>query len=122
MGLQKVSTPRGDVIVDEHLHWAWALSGLFHSGFPEDDRLEYALMEATKIHDNIQRQLNAESRATELLSRAVQQMEVCQKNMNVALSYSQYGEPCSAIRRQHEFSFFGLRRSLGWWNASHPTS
>ncbi|KAF5329452.1 hypothetical protein D9619_009108 [Psilocybe cf. subviscida] len=59
-------------------------------GFPEDDRLEYALMEATKVHDNIQQQLNAESRATELLSRAVQQMEMCQKNMNVALSYSQY--------------------------------
>jgi hypothetical protein len=58
--------------------------------FPEDDRLEYALIEATKVHDNIQQQLNAESRATELLSRAVQQMEMCQKSMNVALSYSQY--------------------------------
>lgn len=59
--------------------------------FPEDDRLEYELNAAEKRHDQIQATLNAESRAAEILARAVKYMDGCQSNMEEALEYSRYG-------------------------------
>ncbi|PPQ95779.1 hypothetical protein CVT26_015919 [Gymnopilus dilepis] len=58
--------------------------------FPEDDRLEYDVVDAQRQHEKIQRTLNAESRAAELLARASKAMDMCQKNMQEALGYSQY--------------------------------
>lgn len=61
------------------------------AAFPEDDRLEYDVVDAQRQHEKIQRTLNAESRAAELLARASKAMDMCQKNMQEALGYSQYG-------------------------------
>ncbi|KAF8900432.1 hypothetical protein CPB84DRAFT_1815383 [Gymnopilus junonius] len=58
--------------------------------FPEDDRLEYDAVDAQRQHETIQGTLNAESRAAELLARATMVMDMCQKNIQEALGYSQY--------------------------------
>lgn len=60
-------------------------------GFPEDDKLEYDLNEVIKQHEKILEQMNAESRAAELLARASREMDNCQKSMQEALGYSRYG-------------------------------
>ena len=68
--------------------------------FPEDDRLEYDLHAAEKRHDQIQAALNSDSRAAEILARAVRYMDVCQSSMQEALGYSRYGpflSPYTAI-------------------------
>ena len=59
--------------------------------FPEDDRLEYDLHAEEKRHDQIQAILNSESRAAEILARAVRFMDSCQNSMQEALGYSRYG-------------------------------
>lgn len=64
--------------------------------FPEDDRLEYDLHAAEKHHDQLQAALNSESRAAEILARAVRYMDVCQGSMQEALGYSRYGQFMSA--------------------------
>jgi len=61
------------------------------TAFPEDDRLEYDLNAAVKRHEQVQAKLNSESRAAELLARAVRAMDLCQQNMQEALGYSRYG-------------------------------
>ena len=61
------------------------------TAFPEDDRLEYELMDAVKRHERIQGTLNSESKAAELLARAVKAMEFAQRCMQEALGYSRYG-------------------------------
>jgi len=58
--------------------------------FPEDDRLEYDLHAAEKHHDQLQAALNSESRAAEILARAVRYMDACQGSMQEALGYSRY--------------------------------
>ncbi|KAF8154213.1 hypothetical protein B0H34DRAFT_81316 [Crassisporium funariophilum] len=58
--------------------------------FPEDDRLEYDLHAAETQHDKIQANLNSESRAAELLARAVRHMDTCEHSMQEALGYSRY--------------------------------
>ncbi|KAF8970669.1 hypothetical protein BDZ97DRAFT_1790404 [Flammula alnicola] len=58
--------------------------------FPEDDRLEYDLNAANKRHEQILESVNAESRAAELLARAVKAMDTCQQSMQEALGYSRY--------------------------------
>ncbi|KAH9477103.1 hypothetical protein JR316_0011019 [Psilocybe cubensis] len=58
--------------------------------FPEDDRLEYDLETVKRQYGEIQANLNAESRAAELLARAAKAMDLCQKNMQEALGYSRY--------------------------------
>lgn len=60
-------------------------------GFPEDDRLEYDLDAAYRKHEKLLGQVNAESRAAELLARACLVMDSCQKCMQEALGYSRYG-------------------------------
>jgi len=61
------------------------------TAFPEDDRLEYELMDAMKRHERIQATLNSESKAAELLARAVKAMDFAQRCMQEALGYSRYG-------------------------------
>ncbi|KAF9484155.1 hypothetical protein BDN70DRAFT_872854 [Pholiota conissans] len=58
--------------------------------FPEDDKLEYDLDIAFRNHEKILGQVNAESRAAELLARACLVMDSCQKSMQEALGYSRY--------------------------------
>ena len=59
--------------------------------FPEDDRLEYAVIEATRRHQQAQARVNAESRAAELLARAVRSIVQSYRNAHDALGYSTYG-------------------------------
>ncbi|KIM41869.1 hypothetical protein M413DRAFT_27430 [Hebeloma cylindrosporum] len=73
------------------------LDALYHrvfdgptEAFPEDDRLEYELMDAVKRHERIQAALNSESKAAELLARAVKSMEFTQKAMQEAVIYSRH--------------------------------
>ncbi|KDR78264.1 hypothetical protein GALMADRAFT_119275 [Galerina marginata CBS 339.88] len=58
--------------------------------FPEDDRLEYDVVDAVRKHEQLQEILNSESRAAELLARASKAMDYCQKSMQEALGYSRY--------------------------------
>ena len=62
-----------------------------HLAFPEDDRLEYAVIEATKRHEQAQARINAESRAAELLAKATKAMSFSHQNAREALTYSTYG-------------------------------
>jgi len=70
-----------------------------YAAFPEDDRLEYEVMDAVRRHEKIQAILNSESKAAELLARAVKAMEFTQKAMQEALGYSRYGSrhSCSSF-------------------------
>jgi len=59
--------------------------------FPEDDRLEYAVIEATRKHEQAQARVNAESRAAELLAKATKAMSLSHQNAREALRHSTYG-------------------------------
>jgi len=59
--------------------------------FPEDDRLEYAVIEATRKHEQAQARVNAESRASELLAKATKAMSLSQQNAREALRHSTCG-------------------------------
>jgi hypothetical protein len=48
-------------------------------------------MEAVKRYERIQATLNSESKAAELLARAVKAMEATMRSMQEALGYSRYG-------------------------------
>ncbi|KAF9529159.1 hypothetical protein CPB83DRAFT_853334 [Crepidotus variabilis] len=58
--------------------------------FPEEDPLEYEFGEANEAHRKAQASVNSESRAGELLTKAVKVMEICAANMSDALAYSRY--------------------------------
>ena len=62
-----------------------------YAAFPEDDRLEYQVIDAVRRHERIQATLNSESKAAELLARAVKAMELTLRAMQEALGYSRYG-------------------------------
>jgi hypothetical protein len=62
-----------------------------YAAFPEDDRLEYEVLDAVRRHDRIQVTLNSESKAAELLARAVKAMELTLRAMQEALGYSRCG-------------------------------
>jgi hypothetical protein len=62
-----------------------------YAAFPEDDRLEYELLDAVRRHERIQATLNSESKAAELLARATKAMEFTLRAMQEALGYSRYG-------------------------------
>ncbi len=59
--------------------------------FPDDDQLEYAVIEATKRHEQAQARINAESRAAELLAKATKAMSLSHQNALEALRHSTYG-------------------------------
>ena len=65
--------------------------------FPEDDRLEYELNATIRRYEEVQRSLNAESKAAELLARAKQALEACQRSVQEALSHFRYGACLPAI-------------------------
>lgn len=56
--------------------------------FPEEDQLEYAVIEAQQKYEKLQSTLNSESRAAEILARAARTMDACQTNMQQALQLS----------------------------------
>lgn len=56
--------------------------------FPEEDRLEYAVIETQQKYEKLQSTLNSESRAAEILARAARTMDACQANMQQALQLS----------------------------------
>ncbi|KAF8064293.1 hypothetical protein FPV67DRAFT_1504321 [Lyophyllum atratum] len=58
--------------------------------FPEDDMLESQLRSSQTLHDEIQRTLNAECQAAEILARADRSMSACKARVNGALGYSQW--------------------------------
>jgi hypothetical protein len=60
--------------------------------FPDEDKLEYEVMEAQRKYDQLQNELNGESQAADLLARACVTMQQCQGSMSEALRYSTYGE------------------------------
>ena len=62
------------------------------TAFPEEDQLEYAVIEAQQKYEALQSTLNSESRAAEILSRAARTMDACQANMQQALQLSRNGE------------------------------
>lgn len=62
-----------------------------YAAFPEDDRLEYEVLNAVNQHERIQATLNSESKAAELLARAIKAMEFTLRAMQEALGYSRYG-------------------------------
>lgn len=64
----------------------------FVTAFPEEDQLEYAVIEAQQKYEKLQSTLNSESRAAEILARAARTMDACQANMQQALQLSRNGE------------------------------
>lgn len=60
--------------------------------FPRDDELEQGLKLAEETHQRLLRQINSDSQAAELLSKAEALMRNCQLKMNEALQYSSWGE------------------------------
>lgn len=62
------------------------------TAFPEEDQLEYAVIEAQQKYETLQSTLNSESRAAEILARAARTMDACQANMQQALQLSRNGE------------------------------
>ncbi|KAF9458705.1 hypothetical protein BDZ94DRAFT_1313034 [Collybia nuda] len=58
--------------------------------FPDDDRLEYHFQTSQSLHDQVQKTLNAECQAAEILTRADRTMAACQTKMQEALGYSQW--------------------------------
>ena len=73
--------------------------------FPEDDRLEYDLNAAEKRHDQTQAALNSDSRAAEILARAMRYMDVCQSIMQEVLGYFCYGPFISAYTTIPDLEF-----------------
>ena len=59
--------------------------------FPGDDKLEYELEAAQALHERVQKDLNTECQATQLLTKAVKIMENCLAKMNQALGYNTWG-------------------------------
>ncbi|KAF8999853.1 hypothetical protein BDQ17DRAFT_1410589 [Cyathus striatus] len=58
--------------------------------YPEEDQIEYQLDRAYRHHEQVQRTLNQEMQAAEILSKAVNMMNSCQGQMQEALSYSRW--------------------------------
>ncbi|KAJ6463531.1 hypothetical protein C8R45DRAFT_522431 [Mycena sanguinolenta] len=58
--------------------------------YPEDDALEYQLQKVQTRYNEIQGYLNCESQAVNLLQSANSAMRECMREMNQALSYSQW--------------------------------
>ena len=81
-----------------------------YAAFPEDDWLEYELMDTVGRHERIQATLNSESKAAELLARAVKAMEVSLRAMQEALGYSRYGSHflCSSFHAQIADQFLDM--------------
>lgn len=57
--------------------------------FPEDDMLESQLRSSQALYDEVQRTLNAECQAAEILARADRSLSACVDRVNEALKYSQ---------------------------------
>jgi hypothetical protein len=64
----------------------------YMTAFPEEDQLEYAVIEAQQKYEKLQSILNSESRAAEILARASRTMDACQANMQQALQLSRNGK------------------------------
>ena len=81
-----------------------------YAAFPEDDRLEYQVIDAVRRHERIQATLNSESKAAELLARAVKAMELTLRAMQEALGYSRYGSRflCSSFHAQIADQFLDM--------------
>lgn len=79
--------------VSQSVAWAQTSSADYpFQAFPDEDKIEYEVMEAQRRIERLQSGLNAESQAADLLARAAVTMDRCQASMSEALQYSRYGE------------------------------
>lgn len=77
------------------------------SEFPEHERLEYILQSSQALRDKMQRSLNIERQAVEILTKADGTLDTCQNKIKESLSCTEWGT--SYIIAQYELPFFQLR-------------
>lgn len=79
-----------DIQASSSCYFLTLIDGWF-IGFPEDDRLENEFYAAQRRCNKIRAVLDSESRAAEILAKAVRYMDACQSSMQEAVGYSRYG-------------------------------